>query len=555
VFDSANNEARALAEENAGLRERLEEAEDTLRAIRCGEVDALTVRGEEGGERVFTLQGAEHPYRVMVETMSEGALVVTVEGLILFSNRRFGRILREPLATIVGTNLFAYLHPKDRPHLSTLCAQGRVKAASGEVPLLCPDGTVVQLHLALSPLEFEGLQGVCIVATDLTQVNEALRQQDSLKQANEAKDQFLAKLSHELRTPLTPVLATVTAMDTQAHLPDEVRADIELIRRNVELEVTLIDDLLDVTRISRGILKLYPEALDVHGCLQTALEICKSEIEAKQLNVFLNLQARQHYVWADPTRLRQVFWNLLRNAVKFTPDGGMITIRTQDADDRISVQIIDTGIGIEPDFLPHIFDLFEQGDRTRNGRYGGLGLGLSITKAIVEMHDGTLVAFSEGADKGAVFTVELTSVPAPTSEPAPSAAPSAREATAEAEPLRILLVEDHSDTMQTMAKLLRRWGHVVTTADCVRNALKAVAQQPLDLLISDLGLPDGSGLDIMRRAKEDHNLRGIALSGYGTEEDARQSRNAGFDEHLVKPVSCDALRKSVLEFALRRTPT
>ena len=357
--------------------------------------------------------------------------------------------------------------------------------------------------------------------------------------ANQAKEQFIAVFSHELRTPLTPVLAIVTALEDQSNLSDEMRTNMELVHRNVEMEAGLIDDLLDVTRINTGKIVMHPEAVDSLACLQAALKFCQNEIEAKHLKLTLSPQADQHHVWADPTRLQQVFWNLLRNAVKFTPDGGQISIRSTNDDGHLKVEIADTGIGISAEVLPRLFNAFEQGEKTTTRFFGGLGLGLSIVKALVELHHGSLTASSEGKDKGAEFTVELATiavVPEPTTPPS---VPRAEQF------LKILLVDDHVDTLQTMAKLLRRVGHAVTTATCVRNALDRAAKERFHLFISDLGLPDGSGLDIIRQVRKLYDLSGIALSGYGTEEDIHQSREAGFEEHIIKPVSFDALQASI----------
>ena len=379
---------------------------------------------------------------------------------------------------------------------------------------------------------------------------EAMKQaKESAESANKAKDQFLAVLSHELRTPLTPVLAAVSARQAQEELPEELRADMDLIRRNVEMEAKLIDDLLDVTKISRGKLELHPEIVDAHLLLQTALDICQKEIGAKYLDISLSLRADPHHVRADPTRLRQVFWNLLKNAVDFTPEGGRISLRTTNTDGRLKIEIKDTGVGIRAELLPKIFYAFEQGgqDQKVSTRFGGLGLGLNIAKTVVEMHHGTLTAFSEGECKGATFTVELPFV-APASEPPQPPPPSSSLAPTE-RPLKILLVDDHPDTLLTMSKLLRKWGCSIVTADCVQAALEQAARDSFDLLISDLGLPDGSGLDIMRELKHRYALRGIALSGYGTEEDIRQSLEAGFEEHLTKPVSFQDLRRAIGERA------
>ncbi len=402
-----------------------------------------------------------------------------------------------------------------------------------------------QMHV--SPLQ-GSRKGVVIAHLNITQrkrADEALKEaKEAAETANRAKDQFIAVLSHELRTPLTPVLATVSALQTQAELPAELRTDMDLIHRNVEMEAALIDDLLDVTRISRGKIVLQQETVDVHGCIGTALEICRKEIQEKRLEIRSKFHAAQHQVWADPIRLRQVFWNLLKNAIKFTPEDGKITLRTQNVGDRVQIDIADTGIGIEPEVMPRIFNLFEQGEQSRTRQFGGLGLGLHIARAVVELHEGRLSAFSEGKDKGATFTVELATI-APQEKlapPAPSVVPQER-------PLKILLVEDHPDTLQCLTKLLKKWGHTVATAEYVRTAQALADGQEFDLLVSDLGLPDGSGLDVMRHIKERSGIPGIALSGYGADEDIRQSRDAGFADHLVKPVNIAALRTAIQKVA------
>jgi len=227
--------------------------------------------------------------------------------------------------------------------------------------------------------------------------------------------------------------------------------------------------------------------------------------------------------------------------VKFTPEGGQISIRSANDDGHLKVEITDTGVGIPPEVLPRIFNAFEQGEKTTTRFFGGLGLGLSIAKAIVDLHHGSLTVSSEGKDKGATFTLELATV---TAEPEPSP-PSPGALTPSQQSLNILLVDDHVDTLQTLTKLLRRLGYTVATATSVRTALDLAAKESFDLLISDLGLPDGSGLDITRQVRKLYALHGIALSGYGTEEDIRQSQDAGFAEHLIKPVSFAALREAI----------
>lgn len=392
-----------------------------------------------------------------------------------------------------------------------------------------------------------GILGTYEDITDIRQTREALRQaKDAAEAANRAKDQFIAVLSHELRTPLTPVMAVVSALQDQADFPRWLQADMEMIRRNVELEARLIDDLLDVTRLSQGKIILHRGYVDINECVRSAEGFCETGIASKRLQFDLRLEAANPYIWGDSVRIRQVFWNLLQNAVKFTPERGRIEVRTFNERERIKVRIADNGIGIEPEAIGRIFNPFEQGEKTWTRRFGGLGLGLSIAKGIVDLHRGVLSVSSEGKDRGTAFTVELPTV----KPPARSVAEKAPPQPATPASTRILLVDDHLDTLRILTRLLRRWGYNVTTADGVMSALRQASGQEFDLLISDLGLPDGSGRDIMRELRP--KLRGgIALSGYGTEEDVRSSTEAGFDEHLTKPVSFQALQMAVQRLSVK----
>jgi two-component system CheB/CheR fusion protein len=394
------------------------------------------------------------------------------------------------------------------------------------------------------------------------------------EQANAAKDQFLAALSHELRTPLTPVLAFVSDLAEDARLPADVRAKLVAIRRNVELEARLIDDLLDLTRITHGKLEIKPEVTDLSEVLEHALDICcGTEVASGRLKVVREMAADRHHVWGDAPRLTQVFWNLFRNAVKFMPEGGEMRVRTAveipaasaasaTGGQRLRIEVADTGIGIDPADLPRVFDGFEQGPRTITRQFGGLGLGLAISKAIVDLHGGSLRAASEGLGKGATFSLELPLAEVSLAEmaetrPVPGRAPAPAPAMSPTEPGErradhILLVEDHADTAAAFAELLRASGYVVTTASSVREGLTAAARGGVDLVISDLGLPDGHGYELMREIVRRHGFPGIALSGYGMDEDVRQSREAGFSRHLTKPVKLKVLREAIREVLTER---
>ena len=375
------------------------------------------------------------------------------------------------------------------------------------------------------------------------------------EEANRAKDRFLAVLSHELRTPLSPVVMTIPAIEKDPALPEKFREDLAMVRRNIELEVKLIDDLLDLSRVSSGKLRLHTQVVHVHELLRHALRSSNTDTWGKELDLRHRLDAANDRMTADPARLQQVFWNLLRNAVKFTPDGGVVSVRTwNEQDGRLVVEVSDTGVGIPPQMVTRIFDAFEQGDARMARQFGGLGLGLAIARTVVEMHGGTIHAASAGKDRGATFTVRLDTIPA--SDAPVAASPLAPGATsAESRPQRILLVEDHPDTARTLTRLLESSGYAVRTAHTAADALDLAAEHPFDLIISDIGLPDQTGYELMQQMRTRHAaqgvpVKGIALSGYGMEDDLRKSRDAGFLDHVVKPVDLSHL-ESVISRVLR----
>jgi len=361
------------------------------------------------------------------------------------------------------------------------------------------------------------------------------------ERASEAKDRFLAMLSHELRTPLTPVLASVFMLEREDNIPAIMHESLQLIRRNVELEARLIDDLLDLTRISKGKVQLSFEIVDAHTLLRNALEICQSEIEQKKLELRSEFAATKVYLQADPARLQQIFWNLIKNAVKFTPKGGKLSIRTtNDGDGQFCLEVEDSGCGIDPEVLPRIFHAFEQAGRTQ---LGGLGLGLAISKALVEAHQGSIRAESQGRDRGAKFTAlfstcERNAIPESIDAP---------RSTTKRRSVRLLLVEDHEDTNRSLTRMLRRRGYEVHPANDIRSALDIATNKHFDVLVSDIGLPDGSGIDLLKALRAKGEVFGIALTGFGMEEDIRRSGEAGFSHHLVKPVDLNKLDSIIQE--------
>jgi PAS domain S-box-containing protein len=368
--------------------------------------------------------------------------------------------------------------------------------------------------------------------------------------ANQAKDRFLATLSHELRTPLTPILASVTAILDQPATAGPIRSVLEMIRRNVMLQVRLIDDLLDLARIRGGKLNLNREVINAHELIHRVVEICQDDIRAAGLELILDLAATEHHIDADPVRMQQVLWNLIKNAIKFTPSNGTLTIRTRDrievdsggGEIDLVVEVSDTGIGIAPGVLPRIFDIFEQGGVTSTRKYGGLGLGLTISRSLVEQNGGRLVAASEGEGQGTTISLEMPTVPAlvPVVEPCSPAAVDRRR------PLRILLVDDNQDTLNYLSTMLTTCGYSIRGATSLAEALRVIAEAEFDLLISDIELPDGSGWQLIPALRAKRRVPGIALSGFGSSDDIELSLSAGFDVHMTKPVEFRKLEEVIL---------
>lgn len=526
------------------LQDNLREAQETLAAIRNGDVDAVVVSGSHGSQ-VYSLSGAEQPYRIYVEQMQEGAVTVAADGLILYSNQRFAEMTGVPLERVISSQATLYI-----PLLAWQDLEKVFEEDQGAVKYECQlhhvDGGFLPVNLTASRLPLEDQNIMCLVVTDLTsqKEREELRLgKEGAEKASLAKDAFLAALSHELRTPLTPALMATMALEQDSSLPESARATLSMIRRNVELEARLIDDLLDLTRIVQGKLELHVKEVDLHTTIQRALEISQADILTKKQEIKLSLAAGRFKVDADPVRLQQALWNVIRNAVKFTPQGGKIEIHTTNPSaKKIRVEVTDTGVGFTAEIQSTMFKAFEQGGREITRRFGGLGLGLAISHSIMESHDGSIQGSSPGINQGASFTLEL---PLKAGAKKPLAPTVVGERKGIGSQLRILLAEDHDDTRSSMTHLLRRAGHLVIPAETASRALELAAEQTFDLVISDLGLPDLSGLELMQRLHSSYGLRGIAVSGYGMEEDIQRSHDAGFMFHLTKPIHMERLRQVI----------
>lgn len=475
-----------------------------------------------------------------------GVLTFTDNGHIITVNATLCRLLGYEREDLSGGHLQKILSPG-----------GRVFYQTHFFPLLKLQGEVEEVYMSLRGKGGEEIpflvnarraerngrwENDCILVRMRQRnhfENELLSAKKAAENANKAKDQFLAALSHELRTPLSPVLMMSTAMELDPALPGEVREQAGIIRRNAELEARLIDDLLDHSRIRHGKLTLVRAPIDVHDLLTETAEIVRSEGTSKRVAISFEKNARDHFVFGDAARLQQVFWNIIKNGVKFTPSGGEVRVVTSNVDGDLVVRVTDTGVGIGSEALPKIFRAFEQGSLP-TGSFGGLGLGLAISHAIVQMHDGRIEAASEGPGRGATFSVALKTI----APPAPTPPPSEPVLAAGSHKLRLLLVEDHDSTREVLARILHRAGHQVHGAATDVEALELLQTSgPFDALISDLGLPDRNGFDLLREIRFTHPaLPAIALSGYGMDDDVKRAKEAGFTAHLVKPVPFDQLR-------------
>lgn len=548
-------------------------------AVRKGAQDYL-VKGQIGAHRLLqtihhaverkraeqSLLRAKQEWERTFDCVPDLITILDNHHRIVRVNRAMAERLGRSPAQCVGLACYECVHgratpPEDCPHTRTLLC-GQSQAAEVHDDRLGGDFLVTTTPL----LDARGaIAGTVHVAHDITphkRAEESLRAakvsaekaKTAAEHANRAKDHFLAVLSHELRTPLTPVVLGISMLQQRSDLDPATQQTLEMIRRNVEMEARLIDDLLDVARIARGKLELSRSPVELSTVIQRAVEVCLPDIEARRLGFGVSVGADAPY-WleADVPRLQQVFWNLLKNAIKFTPHGGSIGVRCRREAAEAVVEVHDSGIGIDAASLLRVFNAFEQADRAITQQFGGLGLGLAISKALVELHGGTISAHSAGRNQGATFCVRLPLTAAPQRPQAAAVSPLPAHAV---RPLRILLVEDHGLTAELMGMLLTAEGHVIEAAGDVATGLELAKQRRFDLLISDLGLPDGSGHDLLRELRSQGlRLPAIAMSGYGQEDDIQRSYGAGFTAHLTKPASPEGLVEAIALAVRCESPT
>lgn len=509
-----------------------------------------------------TLAAKEEDLRTVIDTLPIGIFFADASGLLIESNQQakelFGDLKHVPIKGYDAIKMWnkesGYVFKTEEYPAARAVLKGeRIIKEPYEVATHQGPRSVLISAIPLSNTANQTHRALVLIE-DITERQQALeaikRAKEEAEAANLAKDRFLAVLSHELRTPLTPVLMLAESLEKHTDLPPALRMDASMIRRYVSLEARLIDDLLDLTRIEKGKIHLEKTPVDFREVIQSVVELLRLDAQAKEIGISVNCMASRNCVMGDRARLKQVVWNLLGNALKFTPPGGGVAVLTEDSGDNLLITIKDSGIGIPPQALSNIFEAFEQAI-PEHRRFGGLGLGLAIARSLVELHGGEICAESEGVGRGSSFRILLPALDQPASEQGPE-----RRVVegVDTEHLRILLIEDHEPTAFVLSKLLRRRGHDVYLAASVEEAL-AFDGQPLDLLVSDIGLPDGTGIDIIRHFKPLHpSVRAIALSGFGMENDIEQSLKAGFDRHLIKPVDFKTLEEAIQDLFVEKSP-
>lgn len=537
------------------------------------------VQAQQNYERLLqsqeNLHASEQRYRFFVEGVRQYAIfMVDVNGLVTDWNKGAERILGYQEAEIIGKHFSCIFIPEDiergRPELALNTAATNGKSIDNRWHLRS-DGTRFWANGVIIPLRDKtkgnSLHGFAKILQDLTERKHAeeVREQLLLREqaaraeaeaANRSKDDFLAIVSHELRTPMTSIVGWAGMLQTGMLDDSQMKEALEALERNANSQLQLIEDLLDISRIVRGDLSLSFESIDLVAVINAAIEIVQHKADVKSIKLEFILDTSQEVIWGDFERLQQVVCNLLSNAIKFTPNGGRVEIRLL-VEPLPQIQVSDTGIGINPEFMPYIFERFRTADNTSTRSNKGLGLGLAIARHIVELHGGTIEAKSRGVNRGATFTVKLpiktnddaenTQVsntliqpPAPTLYAIPS------DNSLRLEGLRVLVVDDEADTLQWITVVLTQCGASVFGANSTAKALDALEQLRPDVMVSDIGMPGEDGYALMRKIRElepdmGGRIPAVALTGYARVEDYKEALIAGFQLHVAKPVRATEL--------------
>lgn len=658
------------------LRQKNQDLSNTLNMIQTGQVDSLIISGPFG-EKVFTLQSSEQPYRELVDTLNEGIVTLSSEGIILYCNAYFQIMSQTPLDKLIGTDIRAHLTPDCRYSLEFALERGRTTTTRTEVFLNGKNKTRFPIQLSISPFKSVGVDGYCLVATNLTNskqntvlfqqqewlgkilnllpvpfvllenemkgfsfINEkakfilrgmksnggqsnsesfsfsfvndngqifsleellekvrtfggrngyetclvvqdkrvpvllfveslpsieglpaaqflvfqdlsALNQaQQDLSQTLRGRDQFMSALSHELRTPLNVILGWVQLIRSHPSDQSIVQQAIDTLERNANLQRDLIEDLLDMSRIVTGNLVLEKKPFDLRAMLNEIILTCRMKASEKDVSIFLIGHESPVILMADQKRTHQLISHLIYNAIKFNRVGGKIQIAltTDKESRRATIQVKDNGQGIDPQFLPHVFEQFKQENMSNSRIYGGLGLGLAICKTIVTQHGGEIMAHSEGVGLGATFTVQLPMIVQTQSSAVATVGNSARQV--DLKGLRVLVVDDSKDNLTLFNIWLQACGAEIRTMDSAMGVLEALDEFKPHVLLSDISMPGEDGYSLIAKVRSRSAQRGGripagAITANARTEDRDLSIAAGYHMHIPKPVTAFSLAKAV----------
>jgi hypothetical protein len=515
-------------------------------------------------------------YRLLVQEVKDYAIfMLDPKGRILSWNAGAQRLKGYMPEEIIGKH-FSVFYPKQdiankkpQRELEIALVEGRVEDEGWR---LRKDGTRFWANVVITALHDDRgkLRGFAKVTRDLTarrRNEDLLREQaaqlekrvqvrtEELERANRMKDEFIATLSHELRTPITSITGWVQMLQDGALTLAQQRKALEVIDRNLVTQAQLIDDLLNVSRIVTGKLRVEMQSVYPAPLIEEAIDSLLPAVKAKAIKLTRDLDGGIGPMHIDPARFHQILWNLLTNAVKFTPKKGHIQVTLKRFSSSALLQISDSGEGIDPEFLPYVFDRFQQADASYARKHGGLGVGLTIVKYLVELHGGTVSAESGGIGKGSRFTVTLP-IPALTATAAETAKQAAAHDAAGLKDARILIVEDEADTRDMLAHALKQWGAKPIPTESAKQAFRLLETQRCDLLISDIGMPEVDGYTLMRKIRTKKwpaaKLPAIALTAYAGEEDRKLAAEAGFNAHISKPITLNELVRVIAKLIGKR---
>ncbi|MCX4243370.1 ATP-binding protein [Paraliomyxa miuraensis] len=527
------------------LLARLEEAEATIAAIRGGLVDAVVVAGDDDRDRIFLLERVDLPYRHFLEHMGEGAVSLDGSGSVVYCNRFLAELVGRPRGAVMGTPFREFVVP----HAQAAFEQALVLHGGDGVrvpsELVDTQGRTIPVQLALTASGHGHDLRINIVVTDLGERERirALRAARKLAEAESlAKDRILAAVSHDLRSPLHVVSGwTALLRAHEASLDPMTRKALDAIERNVRLQTKLLDDILDVARHASGKLRIERAELELSTLVRSVVEGLAVVEQADGIELSVDADGAVT-ILGDASRIEQVLHNLIGNALKFTPKGGRVQVRLRRRGSWARVSVADTGVGIEPELLPNVFESFRQ-SKEREARHGGLGLGLAITKSLVELHDGRVWVRSEGAGRGSTFCVELPIHCAPHERSTGSREP----APGRLQGVRILVVDDDADTRDVTSRMLRREGAEIVAVPDAAAALARVEEERFEVVVCDLMMPGTSGFalarELIRRGEAPPVL--LSLSSLDSEEVRTQAESAGFVGHFAKPLDVELLCRMV----------